>query len=281
MVLTGTGKVLAEHDRYPSEVMREGMRAWHQLPDAERRPRKVSGVPKIATFPSPPEPPAGGIILRAHIRGLERLPEGALTWTGPITVASGEYSYAAEPQLDHVWITEAEWQAMIPDNPRVSDLLQVPASVSQRLATFHLMDKALGCGVFFWEKATADLRLRVAAVDTATIRMELEGSARIGKTGDYPVKLLGRLTVDRRRREFTRFDLIALGKDDGDMRSPEQRLQRFNLWYRIDPQSKVVMAIAFELIDPAQPLNRVPPYALMYDSERTYGRPYFNTPSRP
>lgn len=275
MVVTGTGKVLAEHDRYPTEVMREGLRAWSQLPEADRRPRKVSGVPRIPDFPRPPEPPPGAIILRSHVRALERHADGQLTWTGPLSVASGEYSYAAEPQLDHVWILTSEWQAMIPADPRVGQSLRVPDSVAQRLATFHLMDKALGCGVFLWENARADLTLRVASVDPGTMHMDLQGLAWIGKKGDYPVRLQGRLTVDRIRGEFTRFDLIALGQDEGDMRTPEQRRQRFNIWYRVSPQAKLVMAIAFELIEGSRPIDRVPPYAIMFDSERNYGRPYF------
>jgi hypothetical protein len=35
------------------------------------------------------------------------------------------------------------------------------------------------------------------------------------------------------------------------------------------------MAIAFELIEGSRPIDRVPPYAIMFDSERNYGRPYF------
>lgn len=276
MVVTGTGKVLAEHDRYPAEVIREGLRAWDQLPEAERRPRRVSGVPRITAFPKPPEPPPGSIILRAYIRALERHPDGDLTWTGPIAVAADDYNFAPEPQLDHVWITEAEWKSMIPVDPQVGDVVRVRSGVAHRIARFHLIDKALGCGVFLWEKARAEIRLKVTAVSDRSIQMDLLGNAWIGKNGDYPVNLQGRLTVDRSRGEFTRFDMIALGKDDGDFRTPEERMQRNSFWYRVGPQSKVVMAIAFELIPGTKPIDRVPPYALMFDSERNYGQPYFD-----
>ncbi len=275
MVVTGTGKVLAEHDRYPLQVMRDGLRAWDELPEAERRPRRVSGVPRVSAFPRPAEPPPGALILRSHIRALERHPDGQLTWTGPISVAADDYNFAPEPQLDHVWITEAEWKSMIPGAPRVGNIVRVPPAISRRIATFHLIDKALGCGVFLWDQARADNNIKVVAVDDRWIHMEMTGQAWIGKKGDYPVRLNGRLTVDRRRGEFSRFDLIALGKDDGDFRTAEERSQRNSFWYRVGPQSKVVMAIAFEMIEGVRPIDRVPPYAIMFDSEKTYGRPYF------
>lgn len=276
MVVTGTGKVLAEHDRYPAEVIREGLRAWDELPEAEKRPRRVSGVPRVSAFPKPPEPPPGAIILRAHIRALERHPDGNLTWTGPIAVAANDYNFAPEPQLDHVWITEQEWKSLIPTDPRVGDVLQIRPALAQRIAKFHLIDKALGCGVFLWEKARADLRLKVVSVTESSIEMDLHGQAWIGKNGDYPVRLQGFLTVDRRLGEFTRFDMLALGKDDGDFRTPAERVQRNSFWYRISPQSKVVMAIAFELTPGTKPIDLVPPYALMFDSEKNYGQPYFD-----
>jgi hypothetical protein len=164
---------------------------------------------------------------------------------------------------------------MIPFEPTLGDVIRVHRRIAERIATFHLIDKGLGHNVYLWEKATCEMRLKVMELSDTHIGMSLTGMARIGKNGDDPVRLMGCVKVDRRTSEFTRFDLLAIGRDDGDRRTPEEKAARSNYWYRVSPGSKVVMAIAFELIQPAKPIDRTPPMAIMIDSERTLNRPYF------
>lgn len=266
-LVTADGKTIGTHDRYASEVLRLGFEAWDRLPEAERKPRAVSGVPRVAAYPKPPEPPKNSLILKIYIRALQRDESGTLTHTGPLTAAEGYYDLPAEPQLDHLWLTESEWKSLIPAEPRAGDVIAVPPRVARRIAKYHLIDKGTGCKVFVWDKATAEMKLKVSEVTPTSVRMELSGTAHIGQKADYPLLLQGRLEVDRRRGEFTRFDMLAIGRDDGDLRPEEERLKRFNFWYRLHPGGKLVMAVAFELVDGIRTLDRVPPYALMWGRE--------------
>lgn len=274
-VVTAAGKVLADHDRYPTEAMSAGLLAWSTLPEEERKARNAFGVPRVKDFPRPPEPPRNGLILRSTIRALQRDEDGDLTWTGALAAGNGIYSIPAEPQLDHMWITESEWKAMIPVDPQLGGKIAVPKAVAERLATFHLMDKGVGCNGFYWDNPTCDMSMKIVHVSPDQVKLELQGMARIGKKVDYPVRLQGKVEVDRARGEFTRFDMIALGKDNGDFRTPEEMTARNNFWYRLSPKCKVVMAFAFEKVNGDKPLERVPPYPIMYDSQKVANKPYF------
>jgi hypothetical protein len=265
--------MLASHDRYPTEAMKAGLTEWGKLPEGERQPRIAKGVPRVKEYPAPPEPPKNGLILRSYVRGLQRDDEGDFSRTGPIGVGNNAYSFAAEPQLDHAWITEAEWKSMIPSDPAVGIRFEMPRRIAERFAMFHLLDKGLGCNCFLWEKASAKMHLSVAEASDAKIRMNLSGNGSIGKDGKEPVRFQGIVEVDRRKNEISRFDLIALGRAGGDLRDGAESVSNFR--YRLSPKSKVVMAVAFEKIEGDKPIDRVPPYAIMFDSAKTNNLPYF------
>ena len=275
VVITATGKLLAKHVSL-DEAMRDGLAEWGRLPEEERKPRFPAGLPKVANMSYPPAPPRNGLILKSYIRGLQRdSADGELIRTEKMTVAEGGYTYAAEPQLDHVWLTEKEWKSLLPAEPKVGATVDVSRDIVERLVTFHLIDKALGCAGFFWEKATGEIKLTVTEAGATGLKLALTGSAKIGKNSDYPIRLQGVVEYDARKERFTRFDMIALGRDNGDMRTEEQIRERFQYHYVCRPKFALVMAIAFEVVDGVKELDRVPPYAIMFESHRTYNRPYF------
>jgi hypothetical protein len=274
LVVTATGKQLAKHV-YLDEAIREGLAELARLPEAERKPRFPAGLPKIANMSYPPAPPKNGLILKSYIRGLQRDPaDGELIRTDKMTVAEGDYTYAAEPQLDHVWFTQKEWKSLLPE-AKAGATRDVPSEIVDRFVTFHLIDKALGSAGFFWEKATGEMKLTVTKLGELGMNMSLTGSARIGKSTDYPIRFQGFVDYDAKKDRMVRFDMIALGKDHGEMRTAEQLRERFQYHYVYRPKFAVVMAIAFELVDGSKDLDRVPPYAVMFESHRTYNRPYF------
>src|SRR5262249_41675729 len=152
-----------------------GLVEWLKLPDAERKPRVVAGLPKVKEYPKPPDPPKNGLILRSHVRAMQRDEDGDLTWTGQLAAGNGVYSLPAEPQLDHVWITEAEWKSLVPFNPALGFEFAVPKRVAERIAMFHMLDKGIGCNNFLWEKASAHMALKVAELTEDRIKMHLSG----------------------------------------------------------------------------------------------------------
>ena len=274
IVLTSTGKELAV-ETHLEDAVRKGLAAWATLPEEERKPRYPVGLPKVKGGSYPPAPPRNGLILRSQIRPLQRDEKtGELLPVTRMNVAAGEYGFDNEPQLDHVWLTEKEWKALIPAAATVGTTVDVPKPLVERIAKFHLLDKGLGCA-FFWERANGEMKLQVEEVTDTALRLRLNGLAWIGKSLDYPVRFQGFVGVDRAKGTIAHFDMLAIGKDDGDFRPPAERTQHFSFHYVLRPNCSVVMAIAFEKLDGNKPTERVPPYAIMCETDRTSNNPYF------
>src|SRR5688572_28921606 len=91
-VLTPDGKELPG-DYYPDQALKKALTAWDELPEAERRPRQL---PKLTGYAEPPAPPPGGLILKVHVRALQRDARGELHRPEKVLV-SGGYGFAAEP----------------------------------------------------------------------------------------------------------------------------------------------------------------------------------------
>ena len=272
-----TGKELPS-DYYPDKALLKGLAAWRSLPASERA---ASGdLPQLTGYKEPATPPPGGIILKSYTRGLLRDEERQLRRPLRYVMAGGNYGWAAEPQCDHVWLTEAEWKSLVPTEPKKGASHDVPQALSQRIATFHLLDKALGFPGFFWSKTTCTMKLTVEGVSERVIRMRLEGEGRLGeKDGGYPVFFAGFLIYDRKQEKLTRFDVVALGADGGEQRTPKERDATLNISYEVPKGCVPLLAVAFELVSGEREIDRVPPYAIMYDSAKSYNRPYF--PARP
>ncbi len=227
-------------------------------------------------YNEPATPPPGGLILKSYTCGLMRDENNKLLRPRRYLMAGGGYGWPAEPQCDHVWLTESEWKSLLPPEPKRGTTHDVPQALSQRIATFHLLDKALGCPGFFWSKTTSRMKLIVEGVSERVIRMRLEGEAKLGeKDGGYPVRLDGSLWYDRVRKQFVRFDVVALGSEDAEQRTPKVRDSSLNISYEVSKGCTPLLAVAFELVSGAREIDRVPPYAVMYDSAKSYNRPYF------
>src|SRR5262249_14845171 len=131
LVVTAAGKQLSKHV-YLDEAIRGALAEWARLPEEERKPKFPTGLPKVANMSSPPAPPKNGLILKSYIRALQRDPgDGQLIRTDKMTVADGSYNYAAEPQLDHVWLTEKEWRSLLPET-KVGATREVPNDIVDR-----------------------------------------------------------------------------------------------------------------------------------------------------
>lgn len=272
-VMTPTGTKLAG-DGCPTATVQKGLEAWKELPEDQRKP---SGELPGLEFEEPTSPPPGGLIFKAYVRGLERDAKGGLHRCEIVKVAGGDYGYPVEPSADHVWLTEAEWKNLIPAKPRVGDKMPVPAALVERIATFHLRDTHLGSPPFFWGSVSGEMGLTVEEASPGRLRMRLDGTATLGDKAPYPVRFQGFVHYDRTKKAIARWDMVALGRDNGELRPGDTKKQLFNSWYELQEGCTPLMAVAFELVSADSPLNRVPPYAVMYRSDKTYNKPYFAT----
>lgn len=268
-VMTPNGKVLSEEGR-PDGVMAAALKAWATVPLDERKPKKVT---PLEDYPDPPQPPTNALILKTYSRALLRDDKGKLGRPAKQTIGDGGYSWNAEPQTDFVWFSEAEWKALVVPDAAKGKTHPVPPEIVQKIGTFHLLDKGLGTPDFYWDKAAGELTLTVEEATTAGQRLALEGEIRLGDKA-YPVRFRGKLTYDAKKQAFTKVDLVALGKDDGDQRPPEQRKARNKTRYVVPAGSTPLLAVTYERVDGTALLDRVPPYAIMYDSAKNYGKPY-------
>jgi hypothetical protein len=255
--LTASGKLLywKNAGQLPEEMrkaLRWGLEAWKKLPDSERKP----GAIRVEDIKLDPRftrtPPPGGLIVNTYTRALERDAKGALR-----PAESKVNGVNREPQRDHLWLTEAEWKALIPASPTKGETVPVPAAVERRIFQFHLVDSKLGEPVA-WTRdqiRSGRLTLTVTEVTATHIGLRLDGSALLATNADvkkaergYDVRLLGRLRYDVGKQRLDRFDIVALGDCWGK-----------NPIYGQGRPSRAPLGVAFELARGDAPADRVPP----------------------
>jgi hypothetical protein len=282
-LMTASGKLLergemsADKKTFQASLER-ALKTWAALPLAERKPGAVK-VPDRGTVD--PKRAAGerrpdsALIVRVYNRQLGQNAKGELRYTvasdyvPAIHQAYPPSSWAArfaEAAHDTMWVTQSEWKAMMPANPRKDQKINVPTSLCERLFRFHL-DPARGYGEsnnFANVTAKAGkLQLTVEEVGSNEVRMRLDGHADLqasqymGTTIVYQPRLLGYLAYDPTKKVFTRFDVVALGDVRGKPvgeNAMGQRLGDTNL-----------LGIAFELVTDPKPADYLSPRGLRND----------------
>jgi hypothetical protein len=266
----GDWTVLTPDGRYLDRELKGGYAKWLQLPSAERQPNAYP-VKKLTQRPkgAPPDASADSVIVRLAQRNLEKVPSGGwrhLTrattkaWEairdprwGPIWNSQYNTSFA-----DVMWLSRAEWQALIPPAARAGETLPLPPGLKHRLYLWHLTNRTFCVGMP-WEKrdiVTDTVSIRVLETDPV-LRLRLEGSVLLEMKGTpedtkkdwkrtvhgYDARLLGFIDCDRARKALTRFDVVAVGDYwGGDCEGG-----------RHAKVGRVPLAIAFELGDPGRP----------------------------
>ena len=259
---------------FPSAKVLE---AFRQLSEEQRKP---SGG-KLAALKSDqqviPAPPKNGLVLKVHTRSMSRHEKGAYRkvaledfplWQGGAKTFA-ERNHLFGPNTDYLWITEAEWQGLIPANPVKGERREVDKAVTERLARFHLMPRRLTSEGAGWSRnqlRTAKLALIVEEVNEERIRFRAEGFAHLGSIYEadkatspngplafgYEAPLHGIVEYDRKRKVISRCDLIALGDvwgRWGDANNKSQTVER---------PGRHPILIAFELAGDS-PSDRIPP----------------------
>jgi len=145
-VITPDGKPLGA-----AYQVREALEEWKRLPEAERRPGAVRPLETASCKCGKPavEPPAGGLILKSYERYLDRDSKGDLCritrdWS------PGRWDHVtkvyAEPQHDHLWLTEAEWKSLLPLEPKPGLTYPVPEKIAKRIYCGYTLCYATGTG---------------------------------------------------------------------------------------------------------------------------------------
>lgn len=253
--------------------------AFHALPENERKP----GAVKVEDLPASQrlvvEPPEGGLILKVHARFLAHGEDGNLRYAQgedfPLLVAAPEYMNLwrlfLQANTEYMWLTEAEWQSLVPRVPAKGSEFAVPKMIGERMARFHLTPRRAvtseGGILSKRDVRDATLTLTVDDVTPQRLRMVLQGHVHTGSVYDadkattpngplgfgFETPLHGILEYDRAKQVFTRVDIIAIGEvwgRWGDANGESIFVER---------PGREPFAFAFELVTDDSPSNRIPP----------------------
>jgi hypothetical protein len=151
-------------------------------------------APDELTVPSPPQ---NGLIVRVHTRARSRDNNGDYR---PVAIedyplVKGDVERFEElqsignfgPNVDSMWLTEAEWRRLVPDEAAPGEPFEPPFAITERLARFHLVPHKMVGGTGHWSKAelqVARLTLIVEYASDEHLRMRLEGFAHLGSGYD-------------------------------------------------------------------------------------------------
>jgi hypothetical protein len=255
MAVTPNGKIL-NNEPYLDLVLARGLEKWNALPEEERRP----GLKLDDLGPVDPSydlaPPEGSVILQVYIRSLARDGKGVLVRPAKVDLGNpGAPPIDAQAQRDHFWISKAEAAAFRPEKPTAGFTYPVPASFARRIINFHLKDSSTcipGTAIDLGRHA-GTMTLTVLEASATGIRLRVDGTAKGGKA-DFAIS--GLLDLDAAGTSIARFDLVAFSETG-----------------HIDKATKAVapLGIAFELLKPERPMDRIPPY--FFTLERWGGSP--------
>lgn len=269
--------------------LKGALEKWQALAEAERAPGavQVGELGPVDTAHALLEPPDGAVILKIFYRAFMRdgnklrYLTGRDLWFdekgGKTGVDPGMTMPQAQP--DHMWLTGAEAKSLMPAHPGIGDTFPMPAGIADRLVRRHLNPRSLydghSDGLDRGLIRAADLNLTAEAVSEGSVRLRLDGRAKLGQepapevvaggvasmnSWGYEPRLLGFLEYDPRKQVFTRFDGVAWGDHFG----------RVGLSFGASRPGCQPLGISFELVQGNRPADRVPP------GSASPVRPYFD-----
>jgi hypothetical protein len=176
-----------------------------------------------------------------------------------------------------LWLTRAEWQSLVPLDPKAGDKADVAPLIQERFFSTIAIDYMEG-SVRSLKPRETRMTLTVERVTTEAIDMRLDGYGMLGEQLDpalrrrpnsrgSEIRLLGFVRYDRRRAVIDRFDAVGLGEawgNNGGTIDREVRLAAYPWRY----------GIACELVHGDSSIDRIPPYNMLHygGSEPYFGR---------
>jgi hypothetical protein len=249
---------------------------FRALPEAERQAELPD--PKLASPPQRPvpAPPAGGLVIRGYCTYLK-------TGKGDRPVRAQNFYYKqnpdrwlAETQSDMLWLTKAEWKALLPAPLEVGQTIEVATAVQRRFFSTIGIDYMEGSVNALVPRETT-MSITVTGVEGNRVTLQLDGQGEMGKefsetekanpeSRGCRVRVSGRLSYDKDKGAFTRFDLVGIGRAWGNKMEYTRReigIEDYPWMY----------GIACELVSGKSAMERIPPYNLLHYGS---GIPYFS-----
>jgi len=243
---------------------------YRTLPDSVRKPK----LPDPGTAEPPrrpvPSPPKNGLILRSYCTYLELDENQKPQRAKRLYYQRNPDAWEVETQNDMLWLTEEEWQALLPEGSTGKIKITVPREVQRRFYTT--------IGIDYMEGSVNALPLRESEMTLTLVKdgeLLLDGYGKMGqpfgpgsKTEGHSrgceIQITGTITYDSKRRKITGIDVAGLGEAWGNKMNYTRR--EITL-----PSPKWHYGIACELVPGKQPDELIPPYNMLhYDGKMKY-----------
>ena len=203
-------------------LLKNGLADWDKLPESERKPGAVI-VPeyrvdtaRVKASHRLMKPPPNTLVLQVYRRGLKKDEQGRLY--GP-KVLPEVYNLPVEPNRDFLWLLEAEWRSLVPDQLVQGRTFHVPDVVRDRICHWHIARGYDSLPEYYTAEdfRTKRMTLTLEEATAEQIRLRLRGYALLKSGACY--RFHGELIYHLPAKAFKRFDVIALC-DEGQEPAP-------------------------------------------------------------
>lgn len=229
-VCTPEGQLLSSVNSLDPAVVRStlegGLEAWERLARPAQPIQSGRGAAAAATFSERRRWedgfPVEGLVLFSCNR---TLPDAR---TPPPASPAGRWN------VDHVWFNHAEARQWLPNSLQVGARRELPSSIVERLARFHLVDSVGGQTLPFAVEELEHCAITTQVVDrdrnevtlliTGSTAAEADGEWRMGDNDWRPqrpwprgieTELMGEAIYDAAKQRFVMFKMVAVGRWHG------------------------------------------------------------------
>ena len=247
--LTANGKLLSFTNTWDMkpflEYLHGGIAAWNALPEHERKAEPIPTIEdrdRDASYVR--EPPENGAIIKVHTRILETGEDGHLQKVR----AEGQAAWGTHAATDHLWLTKAEIDTLLPAG---RETFPLPQPIVTRIIRHNLTDNTRGEPTRWENGDIKEATFTCTAIDPQTVR--IEGKVKLhtpdNKRG-YEAVILGHYKINTAGK-LSEFKLLAHGDHWGDGKyTPHAR------------KGRTPLGIAFHLIPGDKPADRIPPQGI-------------------
>ena len=262
IVATAAGQTIGKDNlRLRRKELEGALKEFATLPKEQRTPTIADPATAQAPKRAVPKPPAGGLILRGYCTYLRHDDKKQIVRATEFYYKQNPDRWKVETQSDLLWLTEAERKSLIPANPKPGDRHEIAQPIQKRFYSTIGIDYMDG-SVSALPTRKSTMSVIVDKMDDQTLLLRLEGYAHLGTEFILPseakgrgseLRLLGKVTYDRKKQALTHFDAVGVGHAWG-RRTNEIRLDQVPWMY----------GIACELVTGDAPQDLIPPYNLLH-----------------
>ena len=222
----GGDLLLYNNNRDPEKVLRL---MKQKLREFQSRPQEAGEAAPIEAAKTDPryhvEPPEGGLVIRVRAKILDGYEPTTDRWRSIFQNATSR---------DNLWVTRGEHEALVRG--------QVPKSLQQRIARYHLVDNTRGEPPMWKPSEIRRLHMELSEGElTGNVELATDRGGR-----GFDAEIRGNVKVESGK--VVRFAVVCLGQFWGQ-----------GAYTRGAPEGKFPLAITFTLADGTDIADRVPP----------------------